>query len=159
MGAKGGKTMPTQLSKLLGEMRWAEVVTDAATFNVAYYPDAMSLMQQVELQELGEQVQALAATDPRAAAQMIADVTCKVICDWDLVDGDKVIPLTAAAVAAILPEWVFRVIIETVAADRRARQEEKKVLSVTSDAISPPTGKRARSPNGTRISAPQDTWA
>lgn len=151
--------MPTQLSKLLGELRWVEVVTDVATFTVAYYPDAMSLLQQVELQEQGEQIQALATSDPRAAANLIAEITCRVICDWDLEDDGEPIPLTPAAVATILPQWVFQAIMDSVGADRRARQEEKKALSVTSDAILPPTAKRAKSPNGTRTSAPQDTWA
>ena len=151
--------MPTELSELLGNERWIEVQTDVANFNIAYRPSSATLIRQAKMQVRLAQMENLAENDPVAAATEMGDIVCDVVSNWDLEDDGEPVPLTPEVVAGLLPAWAFWAIINTIAAEGRAQEEEKKALSVTSDAILPRTGKRAKSQNGTRTSERRGTWA
>ena len=91
--------------------------------------------------------------------EQMGKLFCELVCDWDLVDGGKPLPLTPDIVAGRLPGPVFNAVMQAIGEDGRAEQEEKKALSATSVATSLPRGKRAKSRNGTRTSEQQNTWA
>jgi hypothetical protein len=150
--------MPVELSELLGNERWIDVEVGQVVFSVAYRPGATSLMRQADIQR---QIREMSAQDMDEVTQakQSGKLFCEMVCGWDLEDGGKPLPLTPDVVAGRLPGSVFNAILAAISEDGRAQQEEKKVLSVTSDAGLVVRGKRANTRNGTPISEPRGTWA
>jgi hypothetical protein len=151
--------MPIELSELLSDERWVEVQIGASILNVAYRPNATSLQRQAEIQRHIREMQSQSDTDEVAQALDMAKVFCEMVCDWDLIDQGKPLPVTPEIVAGRLPPLIFSAIMTAIGEDGRAQQEEKKVLSVTSDVSSRPKGKRVSAQNGTQSSEPAGTWA
>jgi hypothetical protein len=151
--------MPIELSELLSDERWVEVPIGESVLNVAYRPNATSLLRQAEIQRHIREMQGQSDADEVAQAQEMAKVFCEMVCDWDLTEQGKPLPVTPEIVAGRLPPLIFSAIMTAIGEDGRAQQEEKKVSSVTSDAGSLPKGKRVTARNGIPTSEPRGTWA
>lgn len=151
--------MPVELGELLGNERWVEVQMGDVSFHVAYRPGATSLRRQAEIQRQVRQMQTIGDVDEVAQAEEMGKLFCEMVCDWDLTDGGKTLPLTPEVVTGRLPGPVFNAILVAVGEDGRAEQEEKKALSATSGATSSRKGKRETVQNGTHTSEPRGTWA
>jgi hypothetical protein len=82
------------------------------------------------------------------------------ICNWDLEDKGKPLPITPDVVDTFClpglsstPSW------RRLAGYAQREQDEKKLSNVTSDAGSPRAGKRENARNGTSPSERRATWA
>ncbi len=151
--------MPVELSDLLIDECWIAVEMEGGTFNIAYRPGMTSLYDIARVQKQIRLSQTQGDIDEEEQAEQMGEVFCEMVCDWDLTHQGQPLSITPEFVTRRLPAQFFNAIMTAISADRTAREEEKKVLSVTSDATLPPMGKLATVRNGTSSSEPRSTWA
>lgn len=151
--------MPVELSDLLGNECWVEVVVAGGTFRVAYKPETTSLMRQAEMQKHMRDLQARNDMDEVQQVTEIAKTLCEVVTNWDLTRDGQPLPITPEVVAKSIPGAWINTIMAAIRDDRDASLEEKKRLSATSGAGLPTAARLESVPTGILSSAPRDTWA
>jgi len=150
--------MPIEFGDLVGGKRWIEVEIGDQVLLAAYHPGSTSLRKQAEIQRRLREMQAQEDADEIQQIENVAAVFCEIVCDWDLTDQGRTLPITIETVTA-LPQFVYSAIMDAVTQDRQADGEEKKPQSARSGAGLPVEDKREIVQNGTFQSERRGTWA
>ncbi len=150
--------MPVELSDLLSNKRWVEVPVGEHVMRVAYKPGTTSLRRQAQLQRQMRELQAAEDTDEESMVENVAQVFCEIVCDWDLTENGRPLPVNVVTVGN-LPGIVYNAIMDAINADGGSSAEEKKAQKVTSAAGSAQEGKSVPVLNGLPSSEMRGTWA
>lgn len=148
-----------ELSALLANKRWVEAEFNDIVFKVAYRPGSMSLMAQADLQGKIMSLQNNQEIGLHEQMVKLGEIFCDVVCDWDLTDNGRPVPITVEAVTSILPGAAIVDALNAVTNDGNTGKEEKKVQSVRSGAGLPVAVRQAVAPNGIPLSEEPGTWA
>jgi len=150
--------MPVELSDLLSNKRWIGVEMGGHVISVAYRPGATSLRRQAELQRQMRQLQAAENVDEVVIVDSVASVFCEIVCDWDLTENGRSLPVNAESVGN-LPGIIYNAIMDAINSDGKTQDDEKKRLNATSVAGLPHEVKQVPALNGIPFSEPRGTWA